>query len=248
MFSAIVAAGTFLIYKSHLWSKAASFCQMMLTHYWLFIAPIFFLGVFVVTVWKVRQTRKKIALFEFIDNGSDKIKVFKSDKALAFTFGFLKPKIYLSTTLINDLSKEELDVVLAHENHHLKKRHHLWSLLLSFIKNSLFFLPIVHWIYDRYRANIEFECDKEAARVAGNSFVVANTILKLGFSSLNLRSAAAASISAGDIEGRIKKLVGERAKKSWKRPLLLSIISLTIFFAIANFALAQQATSCCFKS
>jgi len=64
----------------------------------------------------------------------------RSTKANAYFTGFGKKKrIVLFDTLMNDLSTEEIVAVLAHEIGHYKKKHVLYSLLLSILTTGITF-------------------------------------------------------------------------------------------------------------
>ncbi len=67
--------------------------------------------------------------------------VFPLPFPLALTVGWLKPRIFLSTSLLETLSPEELKTVLFHEAFHQKRRDPLKNLLLSFLFDLVFFLP-----------------------------------------------------------------------------------------------------------
>ncbi|OFX59776.1 MAG: peptidase M48 [Bacteroidetes bacterium GWA2_30_7] len=62
----------------------------------------------------------------------------RSTKANAYFTGLgAKKRIVLYDTLINDLTKEEIVAVLAHEIGHYKKKHTLISLIISFIQTGM---------------------------------------------------------------------------------------------------------------
>jgi len=64
----------------------------------------------------------------------------RTSKANAYFTGFGKKKrIVLFDTLMNDLNTEEIVAVLAHEIGHYKKKHVLYSLLLSIITTGVIF-------------------------------------------------------------------------------------------------------------
>ncbi len=67
--------------------------------------------------------------------------VFPFAFPLALTAGWFKPRIFLSTSLLETLSQEELKTVLFHEAFHQKRRDPLRSLLFSFLFDLVFFLP-----------------------------------------------------------------------------------------------------------
>lgn len=63
---------------------------------------------------------------------------------LALTAGLVKPKIFLSSALLKVLTQEELKTVLLHEAFHQKSRHPLKNLILSFLADLVFFLPVTN--------------------------------------------------------------------------------------------------------
>ncbi|BAX82187.1 M48 family metallopeptidase [Labilibaculum antarcticum] len=71
----------------------------------------------------------------YVMNGSK-----RSSKGNAYFSGFgSKKRIVLFDTLINDLSKEEIVAVLAHEIGHYKKKHTLSGILLSLLQTGFMF-------------------------------------------------------------------------------------------------------------
>ena len=69
-----------------------------------------------------------------------KYNIFNDHSPLVFTAGFLKPQIYISDTLLKNLKKNELKIILDHERVHTKNYDPLVKLLFkAFLKA---FLPI----------------------------------------------------------------------------------------------------------
>jgi STE24 endopeptidase len=76
----------------------------------------------------------------------------RSTKANAYFTGFGKKKrIVLYDTLINEMENEEIVAVLAHEIGHYKKKHVIYSLVLSFLSTALML-----YIFSLVSGNIAF--------------------------------------------------------------------------------------------
>lgn len=85
--------------------------------------------------------------------------LFPHPLPLAFTAGFLHPKIYISVPLARGLNPSELKAVLHHELHHQQKRDPLKSLLLTFFSDFLFFIPISGYFQKISEVSAEISAD-----------------------------------------------------------------------------------------
>ncbi len=62
--------------------------------------------------------------------GAPSYRVMDSNEPLAWCAGLLRPVVYVSSSLVNTLSKQELQLILAHENAHALRRDNLRKWLL----------------------------------------------------------------------------------------------------------------------
>lgn len=110
----------------------------------------------------------------------DQSNVFRivSDHFFVFSSGLWSPQAFISSQLLEQLSAEELEVVLAHEQAHCQRRDVLRRLLLSFA--GLFHLPTTrqHLLNDLELAHEQI-CDIAAVQKVGDRFLVAKTIIKI---------------------------------------------------------------------
>lgn len=124
------------------------------------------------------------------------IRLISSEESEAFTTGFFRPRIVVSTALIEQLTREELEAVLAHEALHARFFHPFFSLVLM-LGRAVFRIP--QPILDYLRFLSEQEADRAALRVATVP-VLARALIKVmqsqsvpvpetvpAFSSTNLR-------------------------------------------------------------
>jgi Zn-dependent protease with chaperone function len=101
-----------------------------------------------------------------------------SEHLFVFSCGLFKPYAFMSSRLMEQLSAKQLDVVLAHEQAHCRRRDILRRLLLSLA--ALFHFPPMrrHLLADLELAQEQI-CDDAAVQKAGDRIFVAETIINL---------------------------------------------------------------------
>lgn len=111
-------------------------------------------------------------------------------KLAAITLGYWKPRVFLSTTLARALTPEQLQIVLAHEQDHVRHRDPLRQYLAGTL-SALYPTRVRRLICDDLALATEQACDERAAEQAGDRLLVAETIIAverlLGGSPMNLQ-------------------------------------------------------------
>jgi hypothetical protein len=151
--------------------------------------------------------------------------VFVVDAAtpLAFCAGWLRPRVYVSTAVLERLSDSELRAVLAHEQHHGALRDPLRLAVSRVLCQALFFLPVLRSLHDRYADVAELTADAAALEATdGATAPLASAMLAFG------------TTQAGDIVGispeRVDSLLGR--PQPWRLPRTLLIASLVTIAAL----------------
>jgi len=125
---------------------------------------------------------------------------------VAFCSGVLKPKIHVTTGLLQLLSGPELEAVLCHEGHHQRRRDPLLRALLIGTGDLMFFLPVVGWLAERMLDDAELAADRAAIRRVGPQAVAA-ALWRLGTPT---RKAPRQGIGfGGAAELRVAQLLGD---------------------------------------
>jgi hypothetical protein len=99
--------------------------------------------------------------------GYPAVSVIDDDQPQAFCAGYLRPKIYVSRGALDVLSGDELRAVLLHEHHHREVRDPLRLACARVLSQSVFFLPILRRLSDRYSDLAELTADAAAVRASG---------------------------------------------------------------------------------
>jgi len=97
----------------------------------------------------------------------------------AFALGLVRPKVYISTQLISELTQKELICVTLHEIHHVERKDPLKLFILSVIKDMFFFLPLGGYLSNIFYRTKELAADERAARLTGRPVDLAQALLKM---------------------------------------------------------------------
>ena len=124
--------------------------------------------------WRFQTTLRAISEQE------SQLDVFRiaSEHFFVFSSGLFAPQSFISSQLLEQLSAQQLDVVLAHEKAHCQRRDVLRRLLLSLA--GLFHFPgIRQQLLSDLELAHEQICDAAAVQKVGDRFLVAETIIKI---------------------------------------------------------------------
>jgi len=120
--------------------------------------------------------------------------------------GWLRPVILLPVRAMTGLTREQIELVLAHELAHIRRHDFLLNAFQSVVESLLFYHPAVWWVSRRMREEREFCCDDLAVSVCGDPVSYARMLTELE----TLRGPAAALVLAsngGDLMHRVSRLL-----------------------------------------
>lgn len=158
------------------------------------------------------------------------VTIFEDLRPLALTAGFLKPRVFLSTKLVDALDEKELRAVALHELHHRDSRDPLKGLVVSFISDLLFFLPISRFLRKTYSLTAEIAADAHSIDNRADPLDLAASLLKV-----QKIGGPAASWFFDPVTERVKRLLGERSNV--RRPLARVLLSAVLLAATAFIAM-----------
>jgi hypothetical protein len=93
--------------------------------------------------------------------------LLSSTSPVAFCTGFLWPTVFVSDGLLSRLEPAELDAVLVHERHHAERRDPLRRIVMSAMRDVLFFLPLLEWWIAARVVESELAADRRALAEVG---------------------------------------------------------------------------------
>lgn len=167
---------------------------------------------------------------------AERLTLFASPIALAFTAGLAHPRIYISTATLDALSADELEAVLLHERAHLLRRDPLRIAIARSISSALFFVPLAEALQRRFDVAKELDADRAVLAAQRGVAPLAGALERLG-SAPELRAQQLAIGAWSCATARIDQLEGAEvsallpslpSRTSW-----LSALALALLLALA---------------
>jgi Zn-dependent protease with chaperone function len=166
-----------------------------------------------------------------------RVDLVRDVQAYSFCYGFLRPRICVTTGLLDLLDEAELRALLLHERHHLRQRDPLRILIARVVGDAINLLPIAGMLVRQYRVAQEVAADQAAIAGCDSEAPLSSALLKL--LTIN-RTRARIPIAVGAFsvtEERIARLVyGERAMGgaltgAWAATILMLVGTLLMGYA-----------------
>lgn len=107
------------------------------------------------------------------------VTLYPLSRPLALTWGILRPRIVLSTWMLEHLDEQELEAVLAHEVAHVARRDSLVVWLATLLRDAFCYLPTTRAAYRRLHQEKELICDDLAIRSTGQPLALASALAKV---------------------------------------------------------------------
>ena len=162
--------------------------------------------------------------------------VIQNHAAVALTLGVIRPRIVVSTGLLQSLEQSELDAVMEHEKFHLQHRDPLAIFLLSMLSISMWYIPLFRWVLDKYKIMIEIMADQFAMSTNCSAKDLGSALLKM----LKLQgqvpgpSVSYASFAETSINLRIMHILEPQTQLSLRMPLLRTLISIAALLILVT--------------
>lgn len=164
------------------------------------------------------------------------IVVLESQTPSAFVAGFMRPKCYVTTGLLERVTRLELDIIIEHERAHIKHRDTQKKLLFA-VLTSLFPKSVARSLNRLISVVMEQLADAHVSK-SHCAFDIAETLIKAArtqsSAKSNMNFLVVSYVSVEDVDVRIRALVTPHAfRSSFPLGYGLLFIALT---AIASFA------------
>lgn len=134
-------------------------------------------GLWIKAYFKQAVYAKRIQSLSVSSTLADNVCLLETSEFIAVTVGVLKPKVYVSTGLLEHTSKQEVEIILAHEQSHVQKRDNVTRTLVSF---ACCYLPrtVAKVIQSHFVLATEKLADQHAAQLSRETDV-ASTLIKV---------------------------------------------------------------------
>jgi len=167
---------------------------------------------------------------------------------VAGVFGLRRPVIIIPATIPQDFTDFEREAFLRHEFQHIYKRDNVWIILQKFIRNLVWFHPMVWWFDHQISAEREIMRDAEVIRKTNNIPSYLNCLMKASNFNVQSNYANSVGIKGSAFSRRIKAINRFRPTHLVDRlsaaSSIAAIIALTVFlssnFSITNLEAAES--------
>ncbi len=180
-----------------------------------------------ISCWRVkRKVRTAVLLRE---------NIYQSDAVGSpFVFGVIKPKIYLPI----QMKEQDMALVIAHENAHIRRKDHLWKPLGFLILTLHWFNPLLWLGYVLLCRDIELACDEKVIKELDTE-QKADYSQALLTCSVNRRTIAACPLAFGEVgvKDRIKAVFHYKKPAFW-----LVVVAIVVCIAAAVCFLTNPAS------
>lgn len=168
-----------------------------------------------------------------------RLDVIAASEPFAVTYGLIRPRILVSTSLAAALAPAEIGAVLAHEREHLRHRDPLRLLAVRLFAAWNCYLPASRWLADAVALRWELAADLASSRRAGRN-VLAGALLKIASAPAcpAVAAAGAAGQRPGSLEARVSQLEAGRPLR--QRPAASRLVA-----SAGTLSLLAPAFLCC---
>ncbi|HZD60399.1 MAG TPA: M56 family metallopeptidase [Anaerolineae bacterium] len=165
--------------------------------------------------------------------------VIVADTPCPFMIGIKNPVVVLPSEVVEELTQDELEVVLAHEIAHIKRKDNFWLWVAVSCRDLMFFNPTVWLIFELLSIERERAADHLAVKITKKPIDLASSIIKIAekvnASTLTKPAWAVARnglVSRGSLERRVSDLL---KFKPYKR-MALKIVPIAFLFLALSYA------------
>lgn len=144
-------------------------------------------------------------------NHSGRVSVIPSERPFAFCYGLFRPRVCLSSALVDCLGDTELQAVLCHEWHHQASYAPLCLFVADFLSDTLFFIPVLRDLRDLLAFEIELSADRFAVERVGRPALAGALTRLLSHPHATAGILHPATVGLSVTDSRIAQLLGERA-------------------------------------
>lgn len=148
----------------------------------------------------------------------DRVEVVLSPRPFAFVYGWFRPRICISTGLIQLLSEQEMEAVLHHEGWHAARLDPLRFLLAQTVGAVFAAVPHIRQMVHAFLLAAEIAADRHAVMAMGQARPLASALAK------TIMPAVAVPGFEGQAEARIAALAGEVQRTAGSGRLIAFVV------------------------
>ncbi|WP_297132889.1 M56 family metallopeptidase [Terrisporobacter sp.] len=158
--------------------------------------------------------------------------IYESDRIdTAFVCGFIRPKIYIPTSL----NKKERQYIIEHEKIHIKRFDYITKVISSLLLTIHWFNPIMWVSFILMSKDMEMSCDEKVMKKLGDNIKVdySNSLLSLA-TDKKVSFLPPIAFGENSTKSRIKNVLNYKKPKFWAILLVFTLVVGMSIFLISN--------------
>jgi beta-lactamase regulating signal transducer with metallopeptidase domain/protein involved in polysaccharide export with SLBB domain len=156
--------------------------------------------------------------------------------------GIFKPMILIPLGLLNDLSPQQIEAILAHELAHIRRHDYLINLIQASIETLMFYHPAIWWISSQIRQERECCCDDLAATICGSRTLYVESLLALE-QSRSLPGNLALAANGGRLISRVRRILNMPTPARQSRIRSLAAAGVALACMLMPLILSERVTA-----
>jgi Zn-dependent protease with chaperone function len=161
----------------------------------------------------------------------DRLDVVDLAEPIAFCYGYVRPRVLVSTGLIDLLPPHELEAVLLHEREHVRRLDPLKVAVGRVLVSTGFFVPVLGALYRQFLVDKELVADRAVIAAQGDGASLGAALIRLVERRAVIRPPLGAGASEA-LEARIDALLGDPVRRN----LQLGAGGLAVSLVVASLA------------
>lgn len=191
------------------------------------LSVIWIFGVFAMLIYAIvsfLMVKRKVNVCQHLNEYEN---VYLADNIdTAFILGFIKPKIFVPS----NISNEDMELVLAHENAHIKRKDHFIKPLGFLILSVYWFNPVIWFCFVLFCKDIEGACDERVLKTFGAEVKKNYSKALINLSTMQKRiTACPIAFGENDVKSRVKSILNYKKPAFW---IVIASIAATVIASI----------------
>jgi len=142
--------------------------------------------------------------------------------------GLWRPTLVWPRGISEQLSKAQIEMIIAHELAHIRRRDNLTAALHMLVAAIFWFHPIVWWLQSRLLCEREHACDDAVLMLVAMPEVYAESILRACQFSMELPLTCVSGITGSELKQRVRRIVSDAPVRSLTRSCKFLLAGLTM--------------------
>lgn len=175
--------------------------------------------------WRMRRIRRTSSARKMLGR---EVRVTESIVS-PFSFGFFNPQIFVPLEFSLNRSREEVEVMLIHEETHVRRGDLQWKMLSLLTRAFLFFMPTAFYLHRKLDLEVEIECDRLTMLKSGLAVHQYGNLLI--DTAATLQSHRPNPMFAYMSDTNLRRRIQAMTTKTYQRPVLTTLFGALILIA-----------------